>query len=905
MSLSKPSRAAVLLTTALLATATAQQITPPEKFFGFQLGADRKMARWDKIVEYFYLMEKESGGRMKVINMGPTSEGNPFLMAIITSPANMGKLDRLKEINGKLSDSRGISEAEIRRLAAEARPIVVQSMSMHATEIGGAQMAPELVYDELSRKDEEAQRILDNVVSIVVPCFNPDGEIMVTDWYRKNVDTPYEGSNPPWLYQKYAGHDNNRDAFMTNIPDSQYMAKILFTEWKPEAYVDHHGMGPYGARIFLPPYAEPVRPMADPLIWRELSWYGAHMAYKEEEQNLSGVFNMGEYSGWGHFGFHWITPFHNIAGMLTESAAAQLATPLYLHPEQLQGGVRNLPKYEEETVFPNPWRGGWWHLRDIVERQKVSAWATLDLAARNKDTVLWNAYLKGKRQTERGAAGKPGAYVIPAAQHDPLTAQLMINKLLVQGIEIKQAAKPFSLPSGMTYGTGSFVVSMAQPKMGLIRYLLARTFFPDNDWTRDKDGSPIRPYDMSTDTMFEYMGVRVDPVDDAFEADLRILTGPLHPAGTVSKGAAGYSFNSAMNESFHAVNQLLAKGVAVRRVTKPSPGLKPGDFVIPTAPEATLTAIAKETGVDFRPLQAAPNEGIHDVRKLRIGMYQRYGGGNIDEGWTRWVLEHFAFPYVSILDADIKKGDLNSRFDVIIFPEDSTATITGETAGTSSGATAPRGRGGPGGAQGRSAEGAPDGAPAAPAAPGGGRGAGGGEGGGGFGLIPPPPEYRTGIGAAGVTALREFVEKGGTLVTLGGASNFAIERFGLSIRNAVAGKSTKEFWCPGSTLKIKVDNTNPVAFGMPQDALAVYLMGNPAFILTPTAHNERYEIVAHYADRNLLESGWLVGEDTLARTGGVVAAHVGVGKIVLIGFRTQHRAQTYGTFKFLFNTLID
>jgi len=243
MCLAKPFRVAVL-TIALMAAATAQQITAPDKFFGFQLGANRKMARWDDIVKYFYLMEKESGGRLKVINMGPTSEGNPFLMAIITSPANMAKLDRLKEINAKLSDSRGISEAEIRKLATEARPIVVQSMSMHATEIGGAQMAPELVYDQLARKDEEAQRILDNVISIVVPCFNPDGQIMVTDWYRKYLDTPHEGSNPPWLYQKYAGHDNNRDAFQTNIPDSQYMAKILFTDWKPEAYVDHHGMGP-------------------------------------------------------------------------------------------------------------------------------------------------------------------------------------------------------------------------------------------------------------------------------------------------------------------------------------------------------------------------------------------------------------------------------------------------------------------------------------------------------------------------------------------------------------------------------------------------------------------------------------------------------------------------------------
>src|SRR6476660_1693751 len=230
-----------------LRIAAAQEITSPERFFGFQIGADKKRARWDKIVEYYGVLEKQSGGRLKVVNMGPTSEGNPFLQVFITSAANMAKLERYREINLQLTDPRGLTEVQARALMNEGKAIVVQSMSMHATEIGGTQMAPELAYDLLARKDEEARRILENVIFIEVPCFNPDGEIMVTDWYNKQLGTPYEGSNPPWLYQKYACHDNNRDAFQTNIPDSQYMAKILFTEWKPEAYVDHHGMGANGA----------------------------------------------------------------------------------------------------------------------------------------------------------------------------------------------------------------------------------------------------------------------------------------------------------------------------------------------------------------------------------------------------------------------------------------------------------------------------------------------------------------------------------------------------------------------------------------------------------------------------------------------------------------------------------
>jgi Zinc carboxypeptidase len=866
----------ILSAVLLLGSAIAQEITTPEKFFGFQLGADKKMARWDKIVDYYGALEKQSGGRMKVINMGPTSMGNPFLMVIITSPANFAKLERLREVNLHLSDPRGLTEAQAHSLVDEGKAVVVQSMSMHATEIGGTQMAPELAYDLLARKDEETRRILDNVIFIEVPCFNPDGEIMVTDWYNKQLGTPYEGTNPPWLYQKYAGHDNNRDAFQTNIPDSQYMARILFTEWKPEAYVDHHGMGSNGARIFLPPYAEPVRPYADPILWRELSWYGAHMAYKEEEADLSGAINGAIYSGWGHFGFHWITPFHNIAGMLTESAAARLASPQFMHPDQLRGNTRNLPVYEAETIFPNPWPGGWWHLRDIVERQKVSAWATLDLAARNRETVLWNAYLKAKRQTERGAAGKPAAYLISSLQHDSLTSIKMVNKLLIQGIEIQRAAKAFTTGSGMTYPAGSFVISMAQPKMGLIHYLLGRTFYPDNEWTRNRDGSPVRPYDMATDTMFEYMGVRVDPVDELGEVSLEKVAGQIEPSGKVSRGPNGYSMDGRLNDSFRAMNLLFDKGVALRRVDKPATGLRAGDFLVAAGSDAVLDVVARQTGVDFTPLRGATSAGVHEMKRQRVAMYQRFGGGNIDEGWTRLVLEQFNFPYTSIFDPEIKAGNLIDKYDVLVIPNDATATITGESQ------TAAGGRGGRGGEAG-----------------GGGRG---GEGGGGGRGGNTPPEFRTGLGAEGVAAIRDFVTKGGTLVTLNAATAFPVDRLGIGVRNVLEGKNTKEFWCPGSTLKVTFDNTNPLAYGMPSRGLALYL-NSPAFEIT-AQNAENYETVVRYEDRDLLESGWLVGEENLARRAAVVSAKLGRGRVDLIGFPAQHRAQTHGTYKLLFNALV-
>jgi hypothetical protein len=835
-------------------------VTSPDKFFGFQMGSDRKMARWDKIVSYFQTIEKESGGRLKVVNMGPTTMGNPFLVVIITAPKNMAQLERLREVNAKLSDPRGLTEQQVNSLVAEGKAVVCQSMSLHASEIGGTQMAPELAYDLLARTDSETQRILDNVVFLMVPSFNPDGQIMVADWYQKYLGTDYEGVSLPWLYHKYVGHDNNRDAFQTNMVEAQYMAKILFRDWVPQAYADHHHMGSYGARIYVPPYAEPVRPHADPLVWRELSWYGAHIAYKEEEAGMSGVLNMAQYSGWGHFGFHWITPFHNTAGMLTESASAKLATPIFIHPEQLRGETRGLPDYEEQTTFPNPWPGGWWRLRDIVDRQKISAWALLDLAARNRETVLWNAYLKAKRQTERGAEGSPKAYVIPAAQHDPLTAVLMVNKLLAQGIEIQQSAQGFTTAAGRVYPAGSWLVSMAQPKMGLIRYLLGRTMYPDNEWTRARDGSPMRPYDMATDTMFEFMGVRVEPLNEPAPANLPKLTGTVPAAGKVAPNSTAYSLDGRLNESYHALNLLLDKGVAVRRVDKAGAGLRVGDFVV-AAPEPTLGGVAKITGVDFAGLPSASAPAAHEVKRQRVAMYQRYAGGNADEGWTRWLLEQFGFPYTTLMDAEIKKGNLNEKYDVILLPEDSTARITGER---------PTGRG--------EAAARPEDAV--------------------------PPEYRSGIGNEGVTALKTFVEKGGSLVTFGASSNFAIEKLGVSVRNVVASKSSKEFWCPGSTLRAKFDSSNPLGYGMPGEGLALYMAGSPAFEILPGEHNERYEIIVRYADRDLLESGWLVGEETLAKKAAMVSAQIGAGRVILIGFRTQHRAQTYGTFKLLFNALI-
>jgi hypothetical protein len=456
------------------AARSSAAIPSPEQFFGHQMGADRKLANWDKLHEYYQLLAKASN-KMRLVELGKTSEGRPYIALFISSPANLANLDRYKQINARLADPRGVSEAEARKLVTDGKSVIIQSFALHSSEVAASQTAAEFVYDSLTRSDSEAQQILDNVISIVMPSINPDGTQMIADWYMKYVGTPHEASGLPWLYQKYAGHDNNRDGFALNLPESQHLGRLMYREWVPQAYVDHHQMGSGNARLYIPPYAEPIRPDGDPLVWREMAWWGAHMGNRLEAAGKTGVIGSAIYSGWGHMGFHWITPFHNIAGMLTESASARLATPMFLHPDQLRGGTRGLPEYASQTTMPSLWPGGWWRVRDIVEQQKIAAWATVDLAARNRETVLWNMYLKGTRQTERGAAGPVKAYVIPANQHDALTVKKFVNLLINSGVEVQQSKAQF-ITDGRVYGPGSFVATMAQPKQGPVRRMAGPTF---------------------------------------------------------------------------------------------------------------------------------------------------------------------------------------------------------------------------------------------------------------------------------------------------------------------------------------------------------------------------------------------------------------------------------------------
>ena len=828
----------------------AAQIPDPEEFFGHRMGADRKLAKWDRLVEYYELIGDQSD-RVRVENVGSSTLGRPFLVLYVSSPGNLARLDDYQRLNAVLQDPRGNSQAAVDEAIAEGKVVFVQGYALHSTEVAGSQVAAEIAWLFATRDDPGIHEILDNTISILVPSMNPDGVDLVNEWYDRWVGTEYEAAQPPGLYHHYIGHDNNRDAFMQNTVESRYVADILFREWIPQGFIDHHQMGAYTARIYLPPYAEPIRPGADPLVWREMSWYGAHMAYRMEEEGFAGTVNSAIYSGWGHFGFHWITPFHNIAGMLTESASARLATPLYVHPDQLRGS-RQLPEYEAQTTFPNPWPGGWWRVRDIVDRQIVATFSPLEIAASNRETVLRNAWNKSSRQIRRGAEGEVKAYIVPASQHDPLTMGKMVDKLLLQGITMEHSSTGFT-HEGRVYGPGSWVVSMAQPKQGVVRWLLGRTFYPDNSYTRTAGGDPIRPYDMSGDVIAEFMGVRVDEARTPVEAELEVVTERRPPAGAVASSAPnGYRVDGALNDAFRAVNLLFGAGASVRRVTGDAGGARRGDFVVAAGvTRETLTEVAEATGVSFGALDGDPSGAAQPLSQQRIGMYQRYYGGNMDEGWTRWLLEDFGFEYTSLFDDEILAGDLHERWDVIVLPADSKEGMLGrEDPGQT------------------------------------------------------PPDYQSGFGQEGVEALEAFVENGGTLVTFAQAGQLVLDGFDVPVRDAVAGTWGNEFWAPGSTLRVGVDTSSRFAYGMPEKALIAYLAGGQVYETVPGARSDDVRRVVTYPGRDILQSGWLLGEDAIADKAAMVSVDHGKGQIVMIGFRAQHRAQTHGTFKLFFNALV-
>ncbi len=847
--------------------------TTPEAFLGFRVGADKKLADYNQIKAYFEKLDQESP-MLKLFTIGETTMKKPMIMAAISTEANLAKLDRWREIVRRLRDPRLTPPDQAAALAKEGKAIVLVTCSQHSTEIGASQAAMELAYNLVAGKTPfEAKKILADVILLLVPSANPDGTQMVVDWYKKYVETKFEAGSMPWLYHFYAGHDNNRDWYMQNLAETRAISKVLYHDWLPQIQIDQHQQGSNGARLFIPPMMDPPLPYVQPLVWRTLNLMGTAMAYDLQQAGKSGIVNGRSYTAW-YIGAGDDTPWlHNVVGILSEAASVRLASPIFIESNEI-------PKsYAEKMMdFVDPWPGGWWRLRDIVDYEIIMTQSLLRNAALHKEELLSNFYRMSKDAIEKKDKGQPFAFVIPAKQADTPTMLKMLEILRSGGVEIFQAKAEFVV-SDKHYQSGSFVVKTAQPYKAYAWALLERQKYPDI--RQYPGGPPEPPYDNAGWTLPLQMGVACDKVMEPFEAKLEKVEEVPYPAvpGTAGK-AAFFALNPQVNVSYSIAFALLKDKAQMWR-TKTTAAVKgltlpAGTFLVKNSPEIgkSLPALLGKYHMNVLDLDDPGSIDKAPLSFHRVGLFQSWRG-NADEGWTRYMFDDLSIPYKTIHNEDIKgtkekKIDLRADYDVIVFADESSAVIK----------SGQRERGSlPGGAPGGTA------ALARPP------------------VSTTPPEYEGGIGPEGVEALRIFVEKGGIVVTLNGACDFAISEFGAPARNTLTGVDRAKFFCPTSILKILVDNETPIGYGMPREAAAMFANSLALDTSNPPFDWGR-KVVAVYPEDEILLSGWLLGEENLSRKAVVVDTTYKEGRFILIGIRSQNRAQSHGTYKFLLNALL-
>ena len=836
--------------------------TAPEQFLGHKAGADRKLADYGQIKAYFEKLDQESA-KLKLVTIGESTLKRPIIMAVISAEENLARLDAYREIARKLRDPRSLSGEEAKKLAAEGKTILLITCSIHASEIAASQMSMELAHRLVTGDTPfDADRILRDVIVLLVPSHNPDGNQMVVDWYRKYLGTKYEGGPMPWLYHHYAGHDNNRDWFMFNLPETRAVSQVLYHDWLPQIHIDEHQMGSTAARLFIPPFMDPPVPNVQPLLWRGVNLCGANMAYDLQKNGFSGVNHGRSFTGWWIGACDDTSWLHNVIGLLSEMASVRVATPIYIEPNEIPQSY-----YEKRMEFPDPWPGGWWRLRDLVDYELTLSLSLVKTAALYKEDFLLNFYRMYKNSVEQVDKNQPFAFVVPAVQPDPPTSLRMIDILMMGGVEVHRAKAGFTA-GGRLYPAGSFVVRMAQPYKPYAWALLERQKYPD--LRQYPGGPPIPPYDNAGWTLPLQMGVLCDQVDEPFEAELEPVKKATPPAAAVPTDS--YSvLDARVNASYKAAFALLKEKAEVFRSRDAVKGsgfeLPPGSFLVKNSPavQKILAAEAGKTGLPVFGLSDIGTISKASLKNPRIGLYQSWRS-NADEGWTRFVFDDLGVPYSTMHNdafkpAKDKKLDLRAAYDVLVFAdEDADIIKTGKIDPTSEYARYFMGNW--------------------------------------------PPEYEGGIEKEGVDALKAFVESGGILITLNNACGLAFKEFQPPARNALEKVDRSKFFCPTSLLQITVDNTTPIGYGMPRKAAAMFSDGLALTTWAPPSGDWDRKVVAAYAESDVLLSGWLLGEDMIARKAAVVDASYKKGRIILIGFPCQNRAQTHGTYKFLLNGLL-
>jgi hypothetical protein len=669
---------------------------------------------------------------------------------------------------------------------------------------------------------------------------------MVVHWYRQNLGSKYEVAPLPWLYQDYVGHDNNRDGYMMNMKEEQVVTKAEL-DYSPVIFYCQHQTAPFPARIWIPPFSDPISSNVSPYVRSWLNVTGTNMAAYLDAHNMPGAISESRFDNW-YAGFtDWAGVFRNEISFFTETALYRYATPRFYTADEFPKNQQDLRPL---TMYTTPWEGGWWHLKDAVDYMVAGSMSVLDLAAKNHETLLYNRYQAARDNIQHFRKEPPFAYVISDQQADTPEAGLLAQKMIDNGLDVFATKAGFKA-NGVTYPAGSWVIPMDQPYSALAKELFERQHYPDaleNGTAKAID----LPYDVTGWTLSLQMGVDVDAVTDPLEADQRALLAKIDavqlPDVSVEGAGTTFAVSHKVNAAFQLVNAALAQGGTVtlaQDAVKTAEGTETGAFLIGGLSRATMAGLGKKYAVSAVAV-TAPAHAIA-LKKARIGLYRPWDS-SIDEGWTRWVLENYGFEPKSLYNADIRSANLKTRYDIIVLPD---MSMHGMMAGY------------------------------------------------GPGIV--PGQYVGGVGEDGIDHLREFVREGGTLVAFNRTSSNLIPLMSLPVENVILGAKSDRFFCSGALLRVEMEHPDqPVNFGISESPVVMFQAG-PAFQTLP---GFKGAVLARYPKQtNPLESGLLLHPEAIEGKIAAMELAYGRGRIVLYGFKPQFRGQSHATYKYLFNEL--
>lgn len=614
-----------------------QEITTPAAHLGRALGADFELADWSEVSSYFERLGRQSS-RVSVQKVGETTEGRDFLLAAISSRENLAAIGRLQEAAHRIADPRGLDEEDKEALLARAKPFLFISIGMHSTETAAPQFGMEFAHLLATSDDEPFKSAREEMVCLIAPCLNPDGLDHVVSWYRETVGTPYEGSGLLRLYQYYAGHDNNRDWFMLSQNETRIVTRLLYSEWRPQVYWDVHQQGRSRERFFVPPFRDPLNPNLDPEIIAGIGQIGTRALFDMTREGLTGVSTGVTYDMWWNGGNRNVPVRHNIVGLLTEAASVNIASPVFLPKSQLSA-PRGIEGYAPSNRFPDPWPGGWWRIRDIIDYEHAFARSLLGSIAREPQLWLQSSLAAAERAIDLGSrltsGGAPRGWILPADNRDLGAVRRLVDALLLSGVELSVAREEFRA-DGRSWPGGSIVIRRNQPYGQHVKDLFEVQRYPDGD----------PPYDVAGWTLPLLMGVHRVEVMGELEVSTDPVETPTAALAGFGKDRASDELDGRDSDSWRKVFEWLAQERGV--------GLSSEGMLSPVE-------------------EGAEPQGLHYKELPRIGVYSPWSG-SMDEGWARYVLDTFDVPYLSVRNEMIRAGSLSDFLDVLII-----ASISGRS----------------------------------------------------------------------------------------------------------------------------------------------------------------------------------------------------------------------------------